>query len=258
MAEKSDFDKKLSATPWMSKNEFLGLGTNNHTSRRTVKQVSPDAARKPTSVFKAIKKEKGEPERVDLTNIDDDDFGGEEKIPILKMPVTPIDVMVMQNHCFFNYDPSGYPVKKVLPVGYCSMCRCPDAYCAQKVFGEMCIRQSEYEVYVIQGMSAIDPRDTDRLQVVFEKVYTGAVKHKMMWNNIKMNKNFHANCLIDLPRCIKRKSFRQFVRSYKYECEADQQKIIHSSLTTLDPDYEIMKEMEDTKKPSKYHSHFTM
>ena len=201
-----------------------------------------------------IKKEKGEPERVDMTKEDDDtDFG--EGIPILPMPVTPLDVMKMQNSVFFSYDPSGYPLKKILPIGYCSLCRCPDAYCVDKVFGEMCIKQCEYEVYNIQGMSYIDPRDTDKLQIVFEDVYTGVVKHKMMWNNIDMNSNFHVNVLINLPRCIKRKSYRQFERSYKYECEADKEMIFHPILT-LPEDYDFMKEREDTKPI--YRNHFSL
>ena len=250
MSNKSVCDKKPSA-PWLSKNDFLELGNPTHTSKK-IKKVSPDTKKRRT-MYKVIKKEKGEPERVDLTTIDDNDFG--EGTPILRMPVTPLDVMKMQNSVFFCYDPSGYPEHKVLPVGYCSMCRCPDAYCADKVFGEMCIKQCEYEVYQIQGMASIDPRDTDKLLVVFEEVYTGVVKHKMMWNNIDMNSDFHVNHLIGLPRCIKRKSYRQFVRSYKYECAADKEMIFHPSLT-LDEDYDFMKDREDTKPT--YRSHFSL
>ena len=116
----------------------------------------------------------------------------------------------------------------------------------------MCIKQCEYEVYKIQGMSSIDPRDTDKLQIAFEEVYTGVVKHKRMWNNIDMNLNFHVNCLIYLPRCIRRKSYRQFVCSYKYECEADKEMIFHPSLT-LNEDYDFMKEREDTKPTCRNH-----
>ena len=167
----------------------------------------------------------------------------------------------MQNPVFFAYNPYGYPKKSTLPVGCCYSCRCPEAYCAERVFGEMCLKQAEHEVYTVQGMAKIHPRDVDELRILFETIYTAAVKHKMMWNNIDPPVAFRGSHIIGVPRCVKNNSLRRFVLNYRYECKTDEESPVSSPTIYIDGEgYDTSNSTStcDGNHQAKYRKHFSM
>ena len=240
--------------PWLDKLRPHEIG--EPTKKRKPK-VSPDKFAR----FVKVKTEPGTKEARGSVPSNAIDLTGADKknaLIILPLPVTPLCILKTQNPVFFGYNPNGYPKAKELPVGCCHCCRCPSVYCAELVFGEMCLKQAEYQVYTIHGMSRIHPSDIDELRIVFETIYTAAVKHKMMWNNIELCSEFHDNHIITVPGCIKRKSLRQFIKNYRYECKSDDDRVVSSP--TLDVEEEGHETIPDRKgnNTRNYHKHFSM
>lgn len=246
--KKGTITNPYKSTGWLKRLDPHDIGEPTHKTLKKKPRVTPQKKKTPTKEIKlepGIKSNKGSiHDAIDLTGTDE---------LILPLPVPPLAVLKIQNPVFFSYNPYGYPRNTTLPVGCCLSCRCPEAYCAERVFGEMVLKQAEYEVYVIQGMAKINPHDVDELRTLFETIYTDAVKHKMMWNNINLPVEFRTNHIISVPNCIKNKSLRRFVLNYRYECKTDEESSVSSPIT-IDEDDSFY---SSTKKEKPIRKHFS-
>ena len=242
---------------WMSRLHPHDIGEPTHISLKKKPRISPDMKQPPPKkdikVEPSTKPDNGSFDNaIDLTD---------NEIIVLPLPVTPLNILKMQNPVFFTYNPYGYPKRCTLPVGCCYSCRCPEAYCAERVFGEMCLKQAEYEVYTVQGMSKIHPRNVDELRILFETIYTAAVKHKMMWNNIALPAAFRGKHIVGVPRCVKNNSLRRFVLNYRYECKTDEESPVSSPTIYIDGegyDTNSTSTSCDGNHHAKYRKHFSM
>ena len=241
--------------PWLGRLHPHEIGEPNHISLKKKPRITPERKPPPN---KDIKLEPGTKPENHGSFDNAIDLAGTE-LHILPLPVTPLDVLKMQNPVFFTYNPYGYPKNHTLPVGCCYSCRCPEVYCAERIFGEMCLKQAEYEVYHVQGMAKIDPGDVDELRIVFETIYTAAVKHKMMWNNIDIPAAFRDNHIVTVPGCIKKKSLRRFVLNYRYENKTDEESPVSSPIIYIDGEgYDMSTSKCDGNHTAKYRKHFSM
>ena len=76
----------------------------------------------------------------------------------------------------------------------------------------MCYAHASFILYDVDGTSAHEEKDG--VESIFERVYTEAVRNKMLQNNIDLNEDFEPNMDIMVPRCVKKGYMKRFMREY--------------------------------------------
>ena len=119
---------------------------------------------------------------------------------------------------FYTYNPKGFSEKKRLPVGFCQHCRCPENYCCEVVFGEIC------EVHAYQIMyenGSLSDSDTSDMKFYFNKAFTIAVQNKMRINKIKFPLGSTSLDVYKTPECMNRRSVRRYIRQFRRDKKQD-------------------------------------
>ena len=109
-----------------------GRSTKSNTPAPAKPKSAPKAKRKQSSLARTFtspaSRKKTKDGVIDLTDLKEEDL----------LPGTPLDLIKSQHSLFYLYNPRGFNKRRFLPPGYCVYCRCPENYCADKVFGEIC------------------------------------------------------------------------------------------------------------------------
>ena len=127
----------------------------------------------------------------------------------------PLSLIKKYNSLFFTYDPRGYDVTlSIIPHDYCSACRCPEVYCANKVFGAMVYKETE-DLIEEEGKDNFDPSE---IKYRFRQYYTHAVHSKMRWNGISFE-DYNTSIFIRVPSCMKRGYLRKLIHDINLENE---------------------------------------
>lgn len=237
--------------PWLNPNDPNMISPTTKGKKIHIRSKGKAVTRGDRELFRPIQEErsatsnKDPPEVIDLcsdvpviidmTGIPDDDAAVarlevvEKKKSVKKKKIvkgdtifddsmhgTPVDIIKDRHPLFYTYDPRGIEKGVDLPPAYCSRCRCPLNYCAEKVFGSMIEKRCDYEIYKRMGVHVY--HDKYEIQMIFEKFYTEAVTAKLMWNNINFEFD-HRNMVrrLYIPGCMKYRSFRRVIKDYILE-----------------------------------------
>ena len=118
-------------------------------------------------------------------------------------------VNIKQQHpLFFSYDPTGVdPSKMETNIEYCRICKCPEVYCCNTIFGPMCHKDVEHLVCK-NGFQ--DYEEESELKSCFKCIYTDLVKCKMLMNNVSL-REINDFKYMSLPKCVKRGYLKKLI-----------------------------------------------
>jgi hypothetical protein len=72
---------------------------------------------------------------------------GQKPVEIIDLTQpSSIETIRKENRLYFSYDPRGIENDDHLPEDYCLMCRCPNQYCAEKMFGKYLYKLMEKQI----------------------------------------------------------------------------------------------------------------
>ena len=169
--------------------------------------VSPQVKIKIEPPTKKCKTGSDEPAPVifDMTGLDDnEDF----------TVGASLDVIRKQHSLYFSYDPRGLNAKTVLPHGYCEGCRCPDSYCADKVFGSVTYDHA-FDMLLEKG--SLEEFDKEDWVECFMDAYTKEVEHKMRWNGIPRECGHCTFSSYKVAVCVRKGHWKKFKKDLREE-----------------------------------------
>ena len=114
---------------------------------------------------------------------------------------------------YFTYDPRGNVRSWDNITSYCSYCKCPSEYCAEKMFGKMC---SEHTQQMIDNDKVNIDYDIDDVNEIFGKVYSEAIHAKLLINKIEFYfVDLNNREQFTVPKCVRKNSLRNLLTKFR-------------------------------------------
>jgi hypothetical protein len=130
----------------------------------------------------------------------------------LLLPGAPFNWLRKRHELFWSYDPRGHEPKKDLDSRYCQHCRCPEHYCAQIMYGDVCTNHTRYMIVEMGGGQRLSEFFITN---TFAKTYTQLVQCKMMENGVSFPGGFQFKENMDLPACLVKGSLEELIEDYE-------------------------------------------
>jgi hypothetical protein len=118
-----------------------------------------------------------------------------------------IEMIRKENTLYFSYDPRGVENDDRLPEDYCVKCRCPNQYCAEKMFGKFLSNLMEKQI-ARMGFEYYE-KENDILWD-FSTHYVNLLEMKVCFNNIALGE-YRLESHTILPMCIKEGSYKKLL-----------------------------------------------
>jgi hypothetical protein len=122
-----------------------------------------------------------------------------------------IETIRKENELYFSYDPRGVDNDHELPTGYCQKCRCPDVYCAEKMFGKYLYLLMEKQISRL-GFEYYE-KEKDILWD-FSTHYVNLLEMKVCFNNISLGE-YRLESHTIMPMCINQGSYKKLLDDLK-------------------------------------------
>jgi hypothetical protein len=133
-------------------------------------------------------------------------------IEIIDLTAPPsIESIRLNNNIYFTYDPRGLANNTTLPVGYCRHCRCPEPYCADKMFGKYCYQHMER---LVSRMGFDYYRLERDIKWDFISQYMNLLEMKLTFNNIVI-RNWKLDKDMEFPLCVSQGHYKTFLEDVK-------------------------------------------
>ena len=130
----------------------------------------------------------------------------------LLLPGAPFNWLRKRHELFWTFDPRGHEKRKALDCRYCEHCRCPEHYCAQVMYGDVCTNHVEYLIVELGGGASLSEL---YIRETFKQTYTQLVQCKMMENGVSFPGGFQFKESMDLPACLVKGSLDVMVKEYE-------------------------------------------
>ena len=132
-------------------------------------------------------------------------------IEIIDLTEPPsIETIRNNNDLYFTYDPRGVSLSNI-PVGYCNYCRCPDPYCADKMFGRYCY---EYMERLVGRMGFKYYKLETDIKWDFLTHYKNLLEMKLTFNNILVG-DWKLDKDMEFPKCLRVGYYAKFLSDMK-------------------------------------------
>ena len=130
----------------------------------------------------------------------------------LLLPGAPFNWLRKRHELFWTFDPRGHEKEKDLDCRYCEHCRCPEHYCAQVMYGDVCTNHVVYLIVELGGDATLSEL---YITETFRQTYTRLVQCKMMENGVSFPGGFDFKESMDLPVCLVEGSVNALLKEYE-------------------------------------------